>query len=100
MRVQFVQSGGYAGAVKGCELDTATLAPDAAQQLQKLVQDSGLSGSHESLSKTGRDLGQYEITVEGHGPKIAVVLDDETLPAAAKPLVGFLKKNSRPVPLK
>ncbi len=95
MKVQFVQSGGFVGAVKGCELDTASLDPDQAQELERLVRGSGIANSGESLSDTGRDLQQYEITIEDGDQRIAVTLDDETLPQSAKALVGLLKKHAR-----
>jgi hypothetical protein len=37
MKVRFVQSGGFVGAVRACELDTAALAPDAAREVERLV---------------------------------------------------------------
>jgi hypothetical protein len=96
MKVQFVQSGGLVGAVKGCELDTADLPPDAARELERLVRESGISGSVESFSKAGRDLQQYEITIEEGDRKHQVVVDDATVPHPARPLIGFLKKYARP----
>jgi len=85
------------GTIKGCDLDTATLAPDAAQELRRLVDGSGLSASGELLSAAGRDLLQYEITIEDGPRKVAVVFDTATVPAAAKSLVGYLKKCARPL---
>jgi len=99
MRIQFVQSGGFLGAVKGCELDTATLAPKAAQELQKLIEASGISASTKAYSNSGRDLQQYEITIEDGKRKVSVEFDDSTVPQAAKSLVGFLKKCATPQPL-
>lgn len=99
MRVRFVQSGGLLGIVKGCELDTAKLAPDVAQVLQQHVEESGLTSSAEVLSDSGRDLQQYEITIEDGKRKVSVVFDNTTVPPAAKPLVGYLKKCARPQPL-
>jgi hypothetical protein len=58
MKIRFVQSGGFVGTVKGCELDTAALAPDAAGELERLVAESGIAGSGVFLSETGWDLQQ------------------------------------------
>jgi hypothetical protein len=96
MKVQFVQSGGFVGSVKGCELDTATLPPDVGQELERLIRTSGISGSGESLSDPGRDLYQYDITIEEDNRRSSVVFDDATIPQSAKPLVSFLKKHLRP----
>ena len=99
MRVQFIQSGGVLGTVKGCELDTAALPADAADELRRLVAGSGLTASAETLSAAGRDLQQYEITIEDGKRKVSVVLDNTTVPPAARALVGYLKKCARPRPL-
>ncbi len=96
MKVQFLQSGGFVGAVKGCELDTATLAPDVAQELERLIRGSGISGSGEFLSDAGRDLQQYDIAIEEGNRKDSVVFDDATIPQSARPLLGFLKRHARP----
>ena len=96
MKVSFVQSGGFLGLLKGCELDTAVLAPDMAQELYRIAKTSGISASCEFLSDSGRDLQQYEITIEDGNSKISVVFDDETIPESAKSLVGYLKKHSQP----
>jgi hypothetical protein len=39
---------------------------------------------------------QYEITIEDGASKTAVVFDDESIPQSAKPLIGYLKKCSKP----
>jgi len=99
MKVRFVQSGGFAGLVKGCELDTASLPAESARQLEQLVRQSGIRGSGVFLSDSGRDLQQYEITFEG-GPSASVVYDDSSLPLSAKPLIGLLKQHARPQAVK
>jgi hypothetical protein len=96
MKVQFVQSGGLVGAVKGCEFDTAALAPDMIRELERLVQGSGISESGQFLSAAERDLQQYEIAIEQGGRKVSVVFDDSSIPPSARPLLGFLKKHARP----
>src|SRR4051794_4831766 len=96
MKVQFVQSGGFAGGMKGYEADTAALAPEAARELERLVRASGISGSGEFLSDAGRDLHQYEITIADGGRTATVVYDDASAPAPVKPLLGFLKQHARP----
>ncbi|MBI3821819.1 MAG: hypothetical protein HY289_03960 [Planctomycetes bacterium] len=97
MKVAFTQSGGFAGLVKGCELDTASLAPELVADLERLVRASGLSGAGSFLSPGARDALQYEIAIDDGGQRVAVSYDDTTLPAAAKPLVGLLKKHARPM---
>lgn len=96
MKLQFTQSGGYVGNLKGCEIDTKTLPSEKATELEQLVKASAISDSGEFLSDSSRDLHQYEITIEDGASKTSVVFDDESLPPAAKPLIGYLKKCSKP----
>ena len=96
MKVRFTQSGGFAGLVKGCEIDTTTLSPANAKELEQLVKAAAISASGEFLSRSGRDLQQYEITIEDGGRKTSVIFDDQTVPQSAKPLIGYLKKCSKP----
>src|SRR5262245_29798135 len=98
MKVKFIQSGGFAGTVKGCELDAKSLPADAIEQLQDLMDDSG-AGSASASSETSRDLHQYEITVQDGRRSASLTFDDGTVPEAVKPLLSFLKKAARPQPL-
>lgn len=99
MRVKFLQSGGFAGTVKGCELDTKSLSAEATEKLEELIRDSGIAGSRELSSESGRDMQQYEITVEMGRRSASLTFDDGTVPEAVKPLLSFLKKHARPQPL-
>ena len=94
MRVTFVQSGGLVGAVRGCELDSATLGSAAARELEELVRSSGLSASGEFRTAGARDLREYAITVEDGARRIHVHFDDRTLPAGLRALVSFLRRSS------
>ena len=96
MRVRFTQSGGIVGAVRACDLDSSRLAPDDARELESLVRESGLSKSGEFRSAAARDLRSYEIQIENDSLNITVTFDDETLPAPARPLVSFLRRNAKP----
>jgi len=99
MKIRFMQSGGFVGISKGCEFDTDSLPEDAAKELKRLVKQSGIQKSGEFLSEKGRDLQQYEIAIEGENAA-SVTFDDSTIPEPAKPLLGFLKKQARPTPLR
>ena len=99
MKVRFVQSGGFLGLLKGCEIDTSSLTRVQAKTLQQLIEVSGIAGSGVYLSDSGRDLRQYEITLEWGTMGISVTFDDETLPQSARQLIGYLKKCSKPQPL-
>ena len=98
MKVRLVQSGGFLGIVRSCELDTSALGPDAAAELERLVRGSGIKASGEHLSESGRDLHVYEITIEDEDRTWTVVFDDASLPPAVKPVIGYLRERARPGP--
>jgi len=98
MKITFVQSGGFAGMLKGCVLDTADLGPDERQELESLVATSGLTESLEQFSSAGRDLRQYEIVIEQHARVQRIVCDDHSVPESARPLLAFLLARARPQP--
>ena len=101
MRVQFTQSGGFVGAIRECTLDTSSMDADEATTLETLVKNANLlatPGAQRSL--TGRDLEDYQISIDdGHGD-VTVVRDQSTLTAEAKALVAYLKKCAKPARLK
>ena len=94
MKVCYVQSGGFVGALKSCEVNTAELGQQEAEQLEKLVRDSGLSQSSSAVSGQARDLKQYEITIEDETRAICVAFDDQNIPESARMLLGFLQKHA------
>ena len=95
MRITFVQSGGFTGAIKGCRCDTAALGADDRRTVESLVAASGLAGRCERYSDTGRDLRQYEIVIEG-AETTRLCCDERSLPEAARPLVTFLAARAVP----
>ena len=102
MRVQFIQSGGFVGAIRQCDLDTSSMDANEASTLEALVKKNAdlFSSPGEQRSSTGRDLEDYEISLDdGHG-SVTVVRDQSTLTPDAKALVAFLKKNARPAKLR
>jgi hypothetical protein len=96
MRITFTQSGGFVGAVRGCRIDADGLSPADRHQLEALVSAAGLAGSWERFSEAGRDLRQYEITIDRDGAVSRVCCDEASLPEGARPLVGFLAARSAP----
>jgi hypothetical protein len=100
MKVKIEQSGGFAGLVKGWEVDKGSLTKDEAEEFKRLIKQSGISKSGEEYSDVARDLNQYEIIIEEGASKIQAIFDDKTLPDSARPLVAFLKTHSSPKPLK
>lgn len=107
MKVRFRQSGGFVGALRGCEVETSSLEAGEARELERLVKSAGLEAGSAVPASTAaaggsagaRDLRRYEIEVEGPGGPVRVVLDDRTVPPAAAPLLAYLKGRARPEPI-
>ena len=97
MKITFRQSGGFMGLVRGCTVDTSTLAADEQSRVEALVEASTLTASFSRQSRGGRDRRQYEITIEHAAAHVHVVCDDGCLPEPARPLVAYLAGCARPV---
>jgi len=95
--VKFLQSGGYAGLIRGCEIDTESLTPKEADVLQSLIKKSNIKGNRKFSARGGaRDLNNYVITVESKDELHTISFDDMTVPAEIKDLLSFLAKRSKP----
>ncbi len=99
MKVSFRQSGGFAGLIRGVDLNTATMDAEQAAELEGLVTASGIEGSKKARTHAARDLVQYEITIEQDDQTSKLSFDDKTVPDAAQPLLKYLRAQARPMPL-
>ncbi len=99
MRITFMLSGGFAGAVRGCRIDTATVAAVERTEWESLVSASGLVASFERFAATARDRRQFDLAIERPEAFVRVSCDDASLPDPARPLVAELVKRSTPQPL-
>lgn len=95
MLIRFTLSGGFAGLVRRCELDTVAMPADERVHLEALVERAGLCESREHVSEQGRDLEMYEIAVEDRHVNVVFVCDSATLTQPVKPLVAYLKRCAR-----
>jgi hypothetical protein len=97
MKVRFRQSGGFAGLVRGAELDTAALAGPEAAELERLVAAARLASTTRTAAR-GADRQQYEIVVEREGaPKVEARFGDDALSDELAALVAFLRARARPI---
>ena len=96
MRVRFVQSGGFAGTIRHCTLDTETMSAEDARKLEDLVRQAQLTEPAEARSRSARDLEEYQVSVEDAAGKATIVRDQSTLQPEAKALVAYLKKCAKP----
>ena len=102
MKISFVQSGGFFGLLKACELDTdsatlaETLSEGTPEEIEQMVKTSGIFASDTRFSESSRDLYRYNITIADGDSEVSVAYDDATLPASAHTLVDYLRKHARP----
>ncbi|MFN8467005.1 MAG: hypothetical protein U0X20_15735 [Caldilineaceae bacterium] len=74
-------------------MDSAAMAPAAAQEFERLVYSGGITAPGEFYSNSPRPQ-EYEITIEDGRRTITVIYDDLSVPEAAKPLLGYLKQHA------
>jgi len=96
MQITFLQSGGFAGVMRGVRIDPATLPASEREELERLVAACGLDGSCERFAETGRDRRQYDLAIDRDGRIDRLSCDDGCLPEAARPLVAFLAARATP----
>lgn len=96
MRITFMLSGGFAGAIRGCRIDTAVLAAADRVAIEGLVVASGLVASFERFAAAARDRRQYDLAIERAEMFVRVSCDDASLPDPARPLVAELVRRSTP----
>lgn len=100
MKIKFRQSGGFAGLLSGCDLDTASMPPAEASQLESLVRESQILQLKSAGDTQARDQFNYQIAIETSEGSHQVLLDDSTLPARVEPLLDYLRKQAKPLPRK
>jgi hypothetical protein len=99
MNVRFRQTGGFGGLVLGCDLDTAVMPRDEANQLLRLVRQANIQEAGERSHPRGRDLHVYEIVLEDKGKRITASFDSMSTPPQVESLVQFLAQRAHAVPL-
>jgi hypothetical protein len=96
MKVIFQQSGGFAGLIRGCELNTDDLPAAEAKELQSLVKQSRLKNVKGGPTPGARDLMVYEIIVETGDEVQRVSFDELSVPERVEPLIDFLQGRAKP----
>lgn len=100
MKVSFRQSGGYAGLIRGCELNTVAMQPAEAQRLQSLINNSRIleMGSKGESAPKRPDLINYRISIATGGAVHEISLDDFSITPTIRPLLEYLQSCSGPRP--
>lgn len=95
MKVYFRQSGGFAPVFLGVQLDTEAAPGPESEELERLVETSGILNLSDARCPGGKNMSLYTFDIE-HGPhKHIVTLDQLSVPDAVQPLLEFLKARSR-----
>lgn len=97
MKVKFRQSGGFAGLVRGVEVEATELDEAARQALNRLQSDRSAFDTV-NMNPDARDLRQYELCFEDEQGVTTLVCDELSLPPDAEPLVQYLQQRARPLP--
>jgi hypothetical protein len=96
LRIRYVQSGGFAGLIRGCTLDASVLAPAVAAVLERQVKAAPLATLKSARTQGVADLLLHDFTIETDAGTFHLSFDDLTLPKALKPLMAFLARRSKP----
>jgi hypothetical protein len=94
MRISFERTGGFAGISKKTTVDTATLPPNEAQELPRLVEVAGLFNLPEKITSPNQesDRFQYKLTVEDQGKQHTITVSEAALPGTLRPLIDWLNQ--------
>ena len=96
MRIECTISGGFAGLVKSCRIETASLEPPERHRVEGLVEASGLVESFERFSDSARDEKQFDVTIDRDELVVHVIFDESSVPKPAKPLMAYLASLASP----
>jgi hypothetical protein len=96
-RIEFEQSGGFAGMTLSTTVDTARLPPDEAREIEQLVDQADLTAlpSRPAGPPRGADRFQYDITVVRGRKRHHVTIQESDMPPAVRPLVQRLAELAR-----
>ena len=97
MRISIERSGGFAGITMKTAVDEKDLAPDEAQKLRQLVEETDFFDLPEKVvSRSPQpDRFQYELKLEEKGRQNTVTVSEEAMPEKLKPLVNWLMEKAR-----
>lgn len=97
MQIDFASSGGFANIQLAYQGDTETLSRDQAQELEQLVESSGVFELQQDDFNTSAAIGRadvisYRLTLS-EGPRHTTLwMNDLTAPASVRPLLAYLRK--------
>lgn len=97
MKVTLVESGGWTNVKRSCTVDTATLAPEVAWQLEQACA-AALVAPVPVATPRARDVRMLTLEVEFGGSSRCASFNELAAPAALAPVIKMLRPLCRPVP--
>ena len=95
-KIQFRQSGGFGGLVRGSEISEKDLSTAERRVLERYAQSAPrLSGKKMTRA---RDLVTYEIELDTDQGPVRIEFDESNVPEDFAPLMEKLAKRAKPVP--
>ena len=94
MKIYFEQSGGLAGIDNNISIDSDSLVPEEASELQHLIDEARFFDlpSQPAASLHGADYLEYKITIEtNNNKKYSLSITDLTMPRNVGPLIRYLR---------
>jgi hypothetical protein len=93
MRVRLERTGGFANIRRTFSADAATLGPERAEELRRLVEAADLEALAAAPPQPARgaDRFSYTITVEREGTERAVTVGEDVAPPALQVLIDWLQ---------
>jgi hypothetical protein len=96
MHISLERSGGFAGIPLSVTVDTDTLTPEDAVQLQQLVEAAHFFELPKVFPATPQpDRFQYQISVEESGRSRSVSVGETAVPPSLRPLINWLMEAAR-----
>lgn len=97
MQISFERSGGFIGTPITITLDTATLSPDHASQLQHLVDAANFFNLPATIapSSSQPDRFQYRVTLQDGDRLHTVTVGEAAIPSTLKPLLDWMMEAIR-----
>jgi hypothetical protein len=92
IRIDLERSGGFAGVTMRASVDTGTLPPDEAREIDRLVGQVDFAGlaRRPPAPPRGADRFHYDLTVRRGGERHHVSLPESAVPPELKPLLDRL----------
>lgn len=97
MKIFFEQSGGVAGIDNSISIDSNSLDPQEASELQRLVENANFLDlpPESSAPLRGADYLEYKITIETNdNKKHSIKTTDLTIPPNVAPLIRYLRRKA------